>query len=67
MTHSSGVKLNTVGQLVIAEASDAFTSLGVPQFDMSVIPGTDKVGTIVVEADVFNCLCVSYRHMYGGH
>ena len=63
MTHSSGMELNTVGQLVIAEASDTFTGLGVPQFNVPIVAGTDKISTIVVEADVFNSLAVPYRHI----
>ena len=54
------MKLNTVGQLVIAEASDTLAGLCVPQFDVTVITGADKIGTIMVEADVFHSLAMSY-------
>ena len=68
---------------MIAEASDTLPSLGVPQFNVTVIAGTDKVCTIMVEADVLYCFAMAcgtkqhiiipvidigtYIKVYGGH
>ena len=45
---------------MIAEASDTLTGLCVPQFNVTVIASTDKIGAIMVEADVFYSLAMSY-------
>ena len=46
---------------MVAEALDTLASLlHIPQFNVTVIAGTDKIGTIVIEADVFQCLTMAY-------
>ena len=60
--YPSRMKLNTVGQLVITGASDTLAGLRVPQFDVTVITGADKIGTIVIEADIFHSLAMSYQY-----
>ena len=45
---------------MVAEASDTLASLRVPQFNVTVVAGADKIGTIMVEADVFQCLAMTY-------
>ena len=45
---------------MIAEASDTLAGLRVPQFDVTVITGTDKISAVMVEADVFHSLAMSY-------
>lgn len=44
---------------MIAEATDTLAGLRVPQFDVTVVAGTDKICTIVVEADVLHCLAMA--------
>ena len=60
VTYSSRVELNAVWKLVIAETSDTLTSLRVPKFDVTVVAGADKIGAIVVEADVLYSLTMTY-------
>ena len=54
---------------MVAEASDALAGLCVPQFDVAVIAGTDKVCAVVIEADILHSFAMTYseyttQHIY---
>ena len=64
VTHPSRVELNTVWQLVVAEASHTLASFGVPQLDVTVVASADKICSIVVETDVLHSLAMACVHTY---
>lgn len=49
---------------MIAEASDTLAGLRVPQFDVTIVTGTDKICAIMIEANIFHSLAMSYSQ-YG--
>lgn len=55
------MKLDAVGHLLVGEARDALTRLGVPQPTVAVITTADKLCALVVEADIANSLCVACK------